>query len=228
MKYTYLLINFLTVFFPVILSFDKRVAFYKTWKFIWLGMAITGLLFLVWDIVFAVKGVWKFNPNYILGIRIFELPIEEVLFFLTVPFACIFIYACISHYVKWQFPGFFSDIISSAIVIYSMLNVVLYYTRLYTVVTFGLMAAVIITVQYVLKRKWMPRFYVAYIVSLIPFYIVNGYLTSIPVVIYNNVQNLGIRIGTIPLEDHFYCMTLLLMNIAFYEYYKNKAQSIGT
>lgn len=68
----------------------------------------------------------------------------------------------------------------------------------------------------------MYRFYRAYAVSLFPFYIVNGILTSIPIVLYNNQQNLGFRVGTIPFEDHFYSMGLLLMNVYLYEFFQSK------
>jgi lycopene cyclase domain-containing protein len=68
-KYTYLIINLLTIFFPVVLSFDKRVAFAKSWRFIWPGMAITGLLFLFWDVLFTIHGVWSFNAQYIIGLN---------------------------------------------------------------------------------------------------------------------------------------------------------------
>src|SRR5882757_6058767 len=137
MKYTYLLINIATVFFPVILSFDKRVAFNKSWKFIWPGMGITGLLFLVWDILFTQKGVWSFNPNYVLGLNILGLPVEEILFFLTVPFACTFIYQCLNHYIKWQPADFIVSTICSATIVYGILNCGFNYHKLYTLVTFG-------------------------------------------------------------------------------------------
>jgi len=222
MKYQYLLINFLTILFPLLLSFDKKVAFYKSWKYIWPGMAVTGLFFLAWDVLFTVKGVWRFNDHYIIGIKFFELPLEEILFFLTVPFACLFIYACLNRYVKWQVPEMASDIITNAIIVYALLNCCFNYHKLYTLVTFALALAALILVRYVFRAPWLSRFYLAYGVCLLPFYLVNGFLTSIPIVIYNNAQNLGNRIGTIPIEDHFYLLVLLLMNAAFFEYLSNK------
>ncbi len=224
MKYTYLLINFLTVVFPVALSFDKRVAFYKSWKYIWPGMTITGLFFLVWDVLFTVKGVWSFNPKYILGINIYQLPIEEVLFFLTVPFACVFIYACLNHYFKYMLSDMVSEVISGAMVVLSILVLIFHSQKLYPLVTFSLLLVLIVLFEYVLRRRWLNRFYIMYIVALIPFYIVNGALTSIPVVLYSKTQTIGNRVWTIPFEDHFYLMALLLMNIGFFEYFKSRKQ----
>ena len=60
-------------------------------------------------------------------------------------------------------------------------------------------------------------FLIAYLIILIPFLIVNGFLTSIPVITYNNEENLAMRIYTIPVEDIFYGMLLVMMNIVGYE-----------
>ncbi len=198
------------------------MAFAKSWRFIWPGMAITGLLFLFWDVLFTIHGVWSFNDKYIIGIKFFGLPLEEILFFLTVPFACIFIYACLNYYVKWQPKNAVARIISNLMIGISIALLALNYTRLYTAVTFGLLAVILILLLYYFKVDWLNRFYMAFIVSLIPFYIVNGLLTSIPVVLYNDAQNMAVRVGTIPFEDHFYSMALLLMNVGFFEYFKNR------
>ncbi|WP_295767917.1 lycopene cyclase domain-containing protein [uncultured Mucilaginibacter sp.] len=227
MTYAYLLINFLTIIFPILLSFDKRVAFHKSWKYIWPAMGITGLVFLFWDVLFTLKGVWSFNSNYIIGIRFWGLPLEEILFFLTVPFSCIFIYACLNHYVKWSLPQTAGKAISVLIIILSIVMLVIYHDRLYTTITFGLLLALVAAIQFGYKPVWLPRFYMAYIVSLLPFYIVNGILTSVPIVLYNNAENIGKRVGTIPFEDHFYSLALLLMNVAFFEYFKNKSKSLS-
>jgi lycopene cyclase domain-containing protein len=198
------------------------VAFGKSWKFIWPGMAITGVLFLFWDVLFTIHGVWSFNDKYIIVLKFFGLPLEEIFFFLTVPFACIFIYACLNYYVKWQPGNDVSRSISGLLVLASAFILLESFDKLYTAVTFALLAIILLLLLFVFKANWLGRFYMAYLVSLIPFYLVNGLLTSIPVVLYNNDQNLGIRIGTIPFEDHFYSMALLLMNVGFFEYFKNR------
>ena len=74
---------------------------------------------------------------------------------------------------------------------------------------------------YLFRRKNSFRadaFLVSYLISLIPFFAVNGLLTSIPVVIYNDAENLGVRLGTIPFEDVFYGMLLMLGNIGIMEW----------
>ncbi|MGN6477917.1 MAG: lycopene cyclase domain-containing protein, partial [Flavipsychrobacter sp.] len=52
---------------------------------------------------------------------------------------------------------------------------------------------------------------------------VNGLLTSLPVVIYNDTENLGVRMYTIPVEDTFYGLFLLLGNITIMEWAKHRS-----
>ena len=226
-NYTYLLINILTVFFPVILSFDKKVHFYKKWKFIFPGLFISGLLYLVWDYIFTVQNVWSFNPMYILGINFFNLPLEEILFFITVPFACIFIYECINTYFNPQINPKISKTISYVLIAFSAVLLFIYYDRLYSLINFSTLIFILIFTLVKQIKLDMGKFYIAYLISLIPFYIVNGILTAIPIVLYNNTQNMGLRIGTIPFEDHFYAMSLILLNLIFFEHFRNRKQNIG-
>ena len=226
MKAAYLLINFLTILFPIVLSFDSRVQFYKSWKFIFPGLIITGLLFLVWDHLFTILDVWSFNPDYVMGLYILNLPIEEILFFITVPFACIFIYECLKYYIKRDLLKSVSRMISIMLIILSIVLLLTFYDRVYTLITFGLLLLALSYAEFIQKAN-LGRFYLAYLVSLIPFYIVNGILTSIPIVMYNNAENMAFRIGTIPFEDHFYSMSMLLINIRLFEYFKSRRTVAG-
>lgn len=94
----YLWINILTLAGPLALSFDKKVAFYKHWKALFPALLLVGTAFLIWDEYFTQHGIWGFNPSYLSGIYLGHLPLEEILFFFTVPYACVFIFACIEAY----------------------------------------------------------------------------------------------------------------------------------
>ena len=220
--YTYLLINVLTVFFPIVLSFDKKVNFFKKWKFIFPGLILSGLLYLLWDYLFTINQVWSFNPDYILGITFFKLPLEEILFFFTVPFACIFIYECLICYFNFNISSKISKSISCFLIALCLILAFVYNDRLYSFINFSTLALILVFTIFRNIKLDMGQFYIAYLVSLIPFYIVNGILTAIPIVSYNNLENMGFRVGTIPFEDHFYSMSLFLLNLIFFEYFRNK------
>jgi lycopene cyclase domain-containing protein len=81
----------------------------------------------------------------------------------------------------------------------------------YTLVTMSFSAAMIAWALLTKSaRHWLSGFLLSYAISLIPFFLVNGVLTSLPVVWYNDAQNMGIRLWTIPLEDAIYLLGLLL------------------
>ena len=221
-KMTYALLLLGSVIAPFLLSFDKRVAFYKKWKALFPATFITAAVFIIWDVYFTRHNVWWFNKEFVTGLFIAGLPIEEWLFFIIIPYCCIFIYEVSRAYIKKEWKAF---IIPANIVlfIFFLLITILNIDRIYTAVNFG-MAAFIIGLQFFLKthKTYLFHFYTAYFLSLIPFFLVNGVLTSMPVVGYNNEENLAMRIYTIPIEDFAYLVNLLLMNLNLYEFFKVK------
>jgi lycopene cyclase domain-containing protein len=93
--YTYLLILAASFAGPFFLSFDKKVAFYKKWKYVFAAMIIPAVFYIAWDSYFTRINVWQFNSKYIVGPKFLELPVEEWLFFIIIPYCCIFVYECI-------------------------------------------------------------------------------------------------------------------------------------
>lgn len=208
------------------LSFDKKVAFYKEWKYVLPASLLPALFYIVWDNLFTYKGIWNFNSNYIEGFHIAYLPIEEVLFFLIVPYCCVFIYACIKAYFPKIEKSETSDLILMGLAIVLFIAGVFNLNRWYSSSTF-ILTAIFIAIIFLAKKYFSSfdsaKFLVSYAVCLLPFFIVNGFLTAIPVVQYNDAENLGIRIYTIPFEDTFYGMLLVMMNIAGYERRKSRS-----
>lgn len=52
----------------------------------------------------------------------------------------------------------------------------------------------------------------------------NGYLTGRPIVLYDPAFFLGIRLGTIPVEDFFYGFGLITMTLVVWEYFVRKEE----
>jgi len=225
MKSLYLIINFCSVIVPLAFSFHPKINFHKTWKAFFPANIIAALIFLIWDAVFTCKGVWGFNANYLSGIYVFNLPIEEILFFLCIPFACVFTFHCLNLFFKIEWKTKTENILCIIISLILLTTGIIFYKLLYTSFTFISTAILLMLLKFVFKIKWFGKLISIYPVLLIPFFIVNGILTGSglpePVVWYNNAENLGIRLFTIPVEDVFYGFELILLNIFLYEYLKN-------
>ncbi len=219
-QYTYFLILAVSLAGPLALSFDKKVAFYTKWKYFFPAMILPAVFYIVWDSYFTGKGVWGFNPAYVTGINFAGLPIEEILFFFVVPYCCVFIYECVRCYFPRLNNGLASHVFLRLLAGCLLVVGAIYYKKDYTAYTF-ILFAVFVFIFYLLRQYFtsfrVSAFLVAYAIILIPFLVVNGFLTAFPVVLYNDAENLGIRIYSIPLEDVVYGMLLVFLNIVLFE-----------
>lgn len=222
---TYLVINILCVLFPIIWSFEKKMFFFSKWKYVFISIAIVGIIFLLWDAFFTYMGVWGFNPNYLIGIYLYNIPLEEVLFFITVPFSSLFIYETVKFYLNDKLHIRFSGLLTMFFIIFFTILGCLNTNKWYTTLAFTGSALFLCYRFLVLKKTSITFFLVSYLIVLIPFFIVNsaltGFFTESPVVWYNNEENLGIRMGTIPIEDLGYNFLMFLMHVTFYERFQN-------
>lgn len=218
-NYTYLIIDFCTVLVPFVFSFHPALCFYKTWNYFFPANLIVGLVFIAWDFLFVHFGVWGFNSRYLCGLSIYTLPIEEILFFFCIPYASLFTYHCLKQFIKA--PSFPSRTVSAILIPGLFITAIAFIPRFYTSVTFLSLSFVLYFVTFGSKQTWISYFYISFLLLLIPFFIVNGLLTGSfiqePVVWYNDRENLGLRLFTVPFEDLFYGMLLLILNIWLYE-----------
>lgn len=219
---TYVFLLLFTLSYPLFKSFEQKVAYHKKWKQLFPAIIVSAIVFIAWDVWFTGIGIWSFNPEYLLGIYILNLPLEEWLFFLIVPFSCVFIYEVMNYFVKREIPLLYSRIITALLVIFLLAAAFMNSDKLYTLITFAALAAFLILHQFVWRSSYLGRYYIAWLVCLLPFLIVNGVLTAMPVLIYNNLENINVRIYTIPLEDLFYGMLQFMLVITIYEYLKSK------
>lgn len=221
---TYFYVHISIVTIPLLFSFDRRVHFYKKWKFALPAILIPGFVFVVWDIIFTSLEVWSFNDSHLSGIYMLNLPVEEVLFFFTVPYASLFTYETLKTYWPEINPVKVSKICTLLISFLLITVAVFSLGKIYTSITFLSLSLMLLFFQFVVRSTIMGRFYIAYLIIIFPFTFFNGILTGSiiesPVVLYNDFENLGIRIFTIPIEDVFYGMLLILLNISLFEAFR--------
>jgi len=220
----YLILDLLTISYPLARSFERRVRFMRFFPGLFLGIAVMSALFIPWDVWFTSKGVWGFNEQYISGIHIANLPIEEWLFFVVVPFACSFIYEVLNYFLPQSPLKPIQDKITSALILISFVLSVLFVDRLYTFTTFSLLCLLLIWHLLINRSDYLGQFFLAFLIIQVPFLIVNGALTGLftdePIVWYNNAENLNLRVLTIPVDDIGYNMLMLLIVITVLEQYK--------
>jgi lycopene cyclase domain-containing protein len=143
-KYLYLTIDFLSIVFPFLFSFFSKAPFYKKWKYAWVAILIPALVFILWDEIFTYLGVWGFNPTYLIGVNVGVLPIEEILFFICIPYACLFTYYTIKNQVERDYLFPHQELISSALIIILLIFGIYHIDKWYTGTTFTLLSLALV------------------------------------------------------------------------------------
>ena len=223
MGYTYILIDLGLLLFSGLLFSLKDLNFAKNSKFLILSVLINVFVFSVPTEFLTQLKVIVFNPPYLTGLTLWELPSEELLLYFLLPGAGLAVYSFLNVHYPDNTPEKYSLAVSNIMLGVCIAMLYFGHQKLYTVFTFALLMAFLVFIEYVGKIRFMYRFYRAYLVSLIPFYIVYGVLTSVPVVQYNSAETLNFNLFHIPFESHFYFMAMLLLSVYLFELFKSRA-----
>jgi lycopene cyclase domain-containing protein len=236
MKAAYLLIDAVSAALPLCFARSERFGFGRAWPRALAAVVLAGVPFAAWDIAFARAGVWDFNPRYVLGPAALGLPCEEWLFFLAIPFACLFLYRQFSRPrgsaprasalgpaaapdpvpPSPRRPGRVFVLAGSAAALALALLASLHADRVYTswVGWAGALAAAGLASA---RPRFARPFLAALALQYVPFLVVNGLLTALPVVRYRPGAILGPRILSIPFEDAVYAFVMFVASVSVFE-----------
>lgn len=213
MIYEYLIFNLVVLGLSSLGIKVKTGYSYPKFKLAMVAITIVAIPYIVWD--HMVTGIWWwFNPLYITGINIGKLPIEEIMFFISVPWSCLVIWENLKKIIKGK-----RKVSVDKLLIFLMILLVfslLYLNKVY--LSSVIMVNVIVLVLY---KKLFKDFNVkalvvfdAVVVLLTTIF--NGYLTAKPVVLYAEALSL-FKIITIPIEDYLYGIALVNAVVLIYE-----------
>lgn len=213
----YLAVELCALAIPLAFSFDRKVAYFRMWPFLLPSILINAVIFVSLDIYFTSNGIWGFNPEYHSRLMIAGLPLEELLFFIIIPYCSLFV-----HYVFIAYlPGVtvnksISGLLSALLILLLLVAAVLNLTRTYTSF-YSAMTAVIILIAWIANPAMLSRFYITFLIIMIPFLLVNSILTGSfiegEVFWYDNNEISGVRLFSIPVEDVLFGFSLILLNL---------------
>jgi lycopene cyclase domain-containing protein len=221
----YLLLNIIIISFPLAATFYSKIGYYKKLPQVLSSILFVGAIFILWDILATERGHWAFNPAYVLGIRFMGLPVEELMFFVSVPFSCLFIYESLCTYVR-DFSVPFSKNIFVGVAVFMLLMAVPSFGREYSFAVFLAAGFFLLFAAFFLQDLLSSGRYWAYLgITLLLFVIFNFILTSLPIVSYGPKMIWGTRFLTIPLEDFLYNYLMLSLYLGVYIWAKKKVLS---
>ena len=232
----YLAVNAAVLAIPFMFSWHPRIRFVDEWHRFAKAASIVAALFIVWDIIFAARGVWGFSEKYLIGADLFGLPLEEWLFFVCIPYACVFTYFVFSKFDNLFTVSITSSRVAVAIILLgSLILLAMNFGKWYTV------SASTLSAMYAAFLLYKKPAYIGWLlftlaVLVFPFVITNGVLTGLrfweaplinlspggiadQIVWYDNNHNVAVRILTIPVEDFLYAFVLVGTNISLFEYF---------
>ncbi|MFO7796684.1 MAG: lycopene cyclase domain-containing protein [Promethearchaeati archaeon] len=218
----YFWLNFAVIIGPLLLSFDKKVAFWRRWPPLLLSMLVVSTTFIIWDVIVTELGHWSFSEIYAGTLKILGLPIGEWVFFIAVPYATIFIYECVRAYTKDKKLRF-SKYIFFTIGLIGILPLIFFFKKGYTVLMGIVFLITMLLISLFGYEKFTSKWtLVALILTYIPFLIFNGIFTYLPIVLYNPDAIIGFRVISIPIEDFFYSFSLISLSMLFYFLFRER------
>ena len=218
MRAEYLLFNLIILVPVAVLSFFPPPYFIRRWREAWGAVAGAAVPFVIWDALVAGRH-WSFNPRFITGVRFLGLPIEEVLFFFTMPYACLFSWHALLHADRDAPRRGLGWLYAPALLLVP-LGAWFFVARgkEYTGLSFAAFGAAA-GLDLALGTRVLPRPRFLTLLALVTALttVFNGYLTARPVVLYDDRYQLGIRVISIPVEDYVYGLGLVFLTAVLYQ-----------
>ncbi len=215
----------LVIGLPVLLSALFLARFQwsrRDWKQLVRVFVFVSIPFAALDMVSVQRGWWNYNPAHVGPLRIGGLPLEELLFFFVIPFACLYLYSALMHAPRRR-----EAVPLGAVSPFSSLALLWLLVPLWVVVGVGIWLSIVqplertvfdavmlgaVLVSFVIIKPPITHGFVLWMGCITMLFIAtNTILTALPIVVYAPEFGSVIRLGTIPVEDFLYNISLLLL-----------------
>lgn len=99
--YEYLLLMAACVLITLPLEFLLRARVYRRLPLMLPSVAIVVLIFGAWDLLGIAREHWTYNPEFITGVYLGPMPLEELVFFIVIPLCALLSYEGVSTVLNY-------------------------------------------------------------------------------------------------------------------------------
>lgn len=222
MKFTFLLLALGLLILPFVFHLDKKI--FKDGNFkAALGASLTSaIVFAAITVVLQLLGIVAFDVNNTIGVIFKDVPLEQYLLYFSFSFVAISVYL----YFNIKFPNNnlqkYSLALSNLLLGLCVAFLFFSYPKWYTLSAFATLLILLFLIEYAGRLRFMYRAYRAFALMLIPFYIVYGFLFWNQTLLIAKNQLTGMYVAKIPVENHFIALSMLLVAIYMFEFFKSK------
>lgn len=225
MNTTYLLLDLGLLLIALILIYLSKSGTGTNQKYIALAVLINVFAFSIPTEFLTQLKVIVFNPPYLTGFILWQLPVEELMALIFLPLMGLGVYLWLNARYPDQKYQPYSLAFSNLMLGICIAMLYFGYQKFYTLFTFGILLVLLLLIEYLNKLRFMYRFYRAFLVSLIPFYVFYNLLSGLSVIQFEREATLDFYLLGIPFETPFYYMGMLLLSVYLYELFKSRAKS---
>ncbi len=214
-KFAYLIFNLVVLIGPLSAIVFYRPIILPVWPALFFSLFIAAVIFIILD-QWATGRFWYFNRKYLTGLFIGKLPVEEWLFFITVPFACFLLWVNLQPLLPDASVNFFW-LVGFLFCLSILALISLKKHRTYAAaVIIGFFTVIILDMLAGANLIVRQRFWIFMIIVNLLTLIFNAYLVNQPIVRYFKQPKTGWQILNIPAEDFLYGTCLIYSNLFLY------------
>jgi hypothetical protein len=223
MKFLFLALSLAFLLKPIGLQFVKKIFSNDNLKPALGASLIATILFSAIAAILSMIGVLLFDINKNIGVLINELPIEQYLLNFSLSFGGIAVYLYLNKVFPKNDLQKYSLAVSNLLIGLSIAFLFFAYPKWFTMAAFAILVLVLFLIEYVGKIRFMYWAYRAFAVMLIPMLIIYGILFYNGTIKIAGNQLSGMYVLKTPIEQCFMFLSMFLVSIFMFEFFKNRA-----
>lgn len=220
--YTYLILDFLIFFFPFVISFEGKILnFKKYFPQVFLVISVLTLGFSWLSHFFIVRGVYSLNPLYNTGKGLFSIPLDEMFFYFSWGYFCLFSYQIFkkfgAKYLKQSFrvSSFFMGLLLLGFAIWQRGNSFPFILAMAT----GILC---VMHAFIFKSRFIGIMLISSFFQLLLFLAIRLFFVFLPMYIYQTPMVSPIKVKGILLEEIINSLLISILSITLYEFVKQR------